>query len=82
LFLSPLFVFASLNIYGASFFTAMNNGILAATISCLRTLVFGGLPLFWGLDGVWLAWSSGEILTLAIIIPLLGRIRTNTTKTP
>ena len=87
LFLSPLFVFASLNIYGASFFTAMNNGILAATISCLRTLVFGVLPvfvlpLFWGLDGVWLAWSSGEILTLAITIPLLGRIRTNTTKTP
>ena len=44
------------NIYGSSFFTALNNGLISALISFLRTLVFQLsavmlLPLILGLDG-------------------------------
>lgn len=34
------FLFAGISIYGSSFFTALNNGLVSAIISFLRTLVF------------------------------------------
>ena len=48
------------NIFGSSFFTALNNGMVSATISFLRTLVFEVicillLPVFFGIDGIWSA---------------------------
>lgn len=59
------------NIFGSSFFTALNNGILSAVISFLRTLVFqiGAiivLPFLLGIDGVWASILVAEIMTLMI----------------
>ena len=55
----------------ALFFTALGNGIVSATISFLRTLVFQSgavliLPIFLGLDGVWLAVVVAEVMALII----------------
>ena len=34
------FLIIGINIFGSSFFTALNNGLISAVISFLRTLVF------------------------------------------
>lgn len=54
-------------IFGSSLFTALNDGLISAAISLLRTLVCQIaavliLPLVWGLDGVW--WSIVAALVL------------------
>lgn len=61
------------NIFGSSFFTALNNGLVSALISFLRTLVFQIsavliLPLLLGLNGVWWAITVAEILTGAVTV--------------
>jgi len=68
------FVLAGINIFTSSFFTALNNGIISATISFLRTLVFQMLsvlilPIIFELDGIWLAVAVAE--TFAFIISLV-----------
>ena len=63
------FVLSGFCIYGSSFFTALNNGIVSAAISFMRTLVFqmAGilvLPIFWELDGIWYSMLAAEALAL------------------
>lgn len=75
------FLINGFNIYTSSFFTALNNGLLSALISFLRTLVFQVaavllLPLIFGIDGIWGAVFVAEILTLCITIICLVRNRT------
>jgi len=65
------FLFSGLAIYGSAFFTALNNGVISAVISFLRTLLFQTaavllLPLFMGIDGVW--WSIVASETLAALV--------------
>ncbi len=60
------FLICGFNIFGSAFFTALNNGVISAAISFLRTLVFQCLtvlilPIFLGLDGVWLSIVAAEI---------------------
>lgn len=60
------FVVMWINIFGSSFFTALNNGLISAVISFLRTLVFQIaaiylLPLVLGIDGIWLAVLCAEL---------------------
>ena len=60
------FLFAGFNIFASSFFTALNNGLISAVISFLRTLVFQTssvllLPLLFDVDGIWYAISVAEI---------------------
>ena len=64
------------NIFGSSFFTALNNGGVSAIISFLRTLVFQIsavliLPLIFGLDGIWLAIIVAEVLSSAVTVLFL-----------
>ena len=52
------FLLAGFNIFASSFFTALNNGVVSAAISFLRTLIFQTasvllLPLVLGVDGIW-----------------------------
>jgi Na+-driven multidrug efflux pump len=52
------FLLCGFNIFGSSMFTALNNGLISAVISFLRTLVFQIaavmlLPMIWELDGIW-----------------------------
>ena len=71
------FLICGMNIFGSSFFTALNNGLLSALISFLRTLVFQVsiiliLPSFLGLTGIWLSGVTAEILTLIVTITCLA----------
>lgn len=61
------------NIYASSFFTALNNGIVSAAISFLRTLLFQIaavliLPMIFGINGIWCAVTIAELLTLCMTI--------------
>lgn len=65
------FLILGFNIFGSAFFTALNNGIISAVISFLRTLVFQiivvlTLPLILGIDGIWLSVVMSEILSLIV----------------
>lgn len=70
------FLIMGMNVWGSSFFTALNNGAVSAIISFLRTLVFQIaavfiLPLIIGIDGVWLAIVAAESASLAVTIGFL-----------
>lgn len=59
------------NIFGSSFFTALNDGLVSALISFLRTLLFQVvavllLPIWLGLDGIWFAVVVAEVLALMV----------------
>ncbi len=65
------FLFMGFAIYSSSFFTALNNGIVSAAISFLRTLVFEVaavmlLPLVLGIDGIWLSVTVAEVAACAV----------------
>ena len=73
---SRAFLLSGLNIFGSAFFTALNNGLLSAAISFLRTLVFQMaavlvLPMLFGLDGIWNAVAVAELLTMFVTVTLL-----------
>lgn len=62
------FLFASVAIYGSSFFTALNDGLTSALISFLRTLFFQVisvlvLPIFLGIDGIWISIVVAEVVS-------------------
>ncbi len=68
------------NIFGSSFFTALNNGPLSALISFLRTLIFQIaavllLPLLFGIMGIWWSINAAELLTLCVTLTLLFTMR-------
>lgn len=70
------FLAMGFNIFGSAFFTALSNGVLSALIAFLRTLLFQAgaifiLPLFLELDGIWLAVTAAEALTLFITAAFL-----------
>ncbi len=70
------FLFAGVNIFASSFFTALNNGMVSALISFLRTLVFQVgwvliLPGPFGLEGVWWAWVAAEACALLLSVLFL-----------
>ena len=65
------FLLAGFNIFGSSLFTAMNNGLISALISFIRTLVCQIasvliLPIFMDLDGIWLSVVAAELAALAL----------------
>ena len=65
------FLFCGFNIFGSSFFTALNNGLVSALISFLRTLVFQMaavllLPMLFGLDGIWWSIVAAELAALVL----------------
>ncbi len=71
------FLFAGVGILGSSFFTALNNGLISALLSFLRTLVFQVmavliLPLFWELDGIWMSMVVAELLAAAATVLFLA----------
>ena len=67
------FLFSGFAIFGSSFFTALNNGLVSALISFLRTLVFQVLavlifPLIWQLDGIWLSMVAAEVMAAGVSV--------------
>ena len=74
------FLICGFNIFASSFFTALSNGAVSAAISFLRTLVFQitvvlVLPLLLGIDGVWLAVTAAEGMTLIVTATFFIRKR-------
>ncbi|MDE6579762.1 MAG: MATE family efflux transporter, partial [Ruminiclostridium sp.] len=74
------FVFAGLNIFGSSFFTALNNGPVSAAISFLRTVVFQVgmlflLPVIFMADGIWASVTAAEMLSAIVTVGFLVGMR-------
>ncbi len=74
------FLLVGFNIFGSSFFTALNDGLVSAIISFLRTLLFQViailiLPVLFGLDGVWAAVIVAEALSLIVVLWFLIKMR-------
>lgn len=74
------FLFSGFSIFGSSFFTALNNGLVSAAISFLRTLVFQVsavliFPLIWKVDGIWLSIVAAEVLAVAVTAMFLWGLR-------
>lgn len=70
---SLAFIVMGINVWGSAFFTALGNGAVSAAISFLRTLVFQIaavliLPVFFGIDGIWLAIVVAELLALIFTV--------------
>jgi len=69
-----------LGIFGSSFFTALNNGLISALISFLRVLVFqmGAvllLPMFFDVDGIWMSVAIAELIAAVISITFIATLR-------
>lgn len=59
------FLLNGINIFASAFFTALNNGLVSALISFMRTFAFQVifvliLPILWGIDGIWFALVAAE----------------------
>lgn len=68
-----VFVMCGFNMYGSSLFTSLNNGLISALISFLRTIVFQVtfvmvLPLIMGIDGVWSAGVFADVAAMIITV--------------
>ena len=73
---SLAFLIMGINVWGSSFFTALNNGLVSAVISFLRTLVFqivviSVLPLWFGVDGIWFSVVAAEGMALFVTLGFL-----------
>ena len=67
------FLLCGFNIFGSSLFTALNNGLISAVISFVRTLICQIaavmlLPLILGLDGIWWAIVVSEGVALVLTV--------------
>ena len=65
------FLLCGFNIFGSSMFTALNNGLISAVISFVRTLICQIaavmiLPLFFHLDGIWASVVAAELAALLL----------------
>lgn len=77
---ATVYLINGFNIFGSSFFTALNNGMISALISFLRTLVFEVaaiflLPYLFGINGIWSAVIVAELLALCVTIFFLIKKR-------
>lgn len=67
------FLLCGFNIFGSSMFTALNNGLISAVISFLRTLIIQIaavllLPMVWGVDGIWSSIVFAELVALILVV--------------
>lgn len=71
------FSMMGINVWASAFFTAIGNGSVSAAISFVRTFVFqiamvAILPVFFGMDGIWLAIVAAELLALVVTVGFLS----------
>ena len=74
------FLLCGFNLFGSSLFTALNNGLISAVISFIRTLVCQIaavliLPLLLGLDGIWWSIVVAELVALLLTIFCIFKFR-------
>lgn len=68
---SVAFLVTGYGVFGSALFTALNNGLVSAILSFMRTITFYIIailifPLFWGLDGVWVSTVFAEIAAMIV----------------
>ena len=73
---APSFLFSGFTIFISSLFTALNDGLVSAAVSFVRTLIFQVatvllLPLLIGIDGIWWSFAVAEVLAFAVSFSLL-----------
>ena len=71
------FLVAGFSIFGSSLFTALNNGLVSAIISFMRTLVFQVicimiLPGIWGMEGIWYSIIVSEVMAAGVALVLIA----------
>lgn len=64
-------LFIGFNIFASGMFTALSNGIVSAVLAFSRSFVFMliamlVLPVFLGVNGIWLATPAAELMALAL----------------
>lgn len=74
------FIFAGVTVFGSGFFTALNNGLISAVISFMRTLVFECaavmlLPLIFGPYGVWGSIIIAELAAVTVAIIFFVKLK-------
>lgn len=74
------FLFCGIAIYGSGFFTALNNGLVSALMSFLRTLVFQVaaviiLPILFDIDGIWISIVVAELMASTVTAVFLAAMR-------
>ena len=74
------FLVCGFNIFGSSLFTALNNGLISAMISFVRTIIcqiaaVWLLPLVFGLDGIWWSIVAAESVALVLTVFCFFRFR-------
>lgn len=74
--LSFTFLFAGFSMFISAFFTALNNGLISAIISFLRTVVFQVItvlifPLIWGVNGIWFSVVGAEVMSVLVALAFL-----------
>lgn len=74
------YLLVGFNIFGSSFFTALNDGLVSAIISFLRTLLFQVvailvLPIFFDIDGIWFAVIVAEAMSLLVVLAFLKKMQ-------
>ncbi len=73
-------LFIGFNIFASGMFTALSNGIVSAILAFSRSFVFmlammAVLPLFFGVNGIWLATPAAELMALALSAAMFFRYR-------
>ena len=74
------YLLVGFNFYASSLFTALNNGVVSAVISTVRTLVFETsavfiLPALFGVNGIWFSIICAEVLSLSLSIAMIYKHR-------
>lgn len=70
------YLICGFNMFCSAWFTALNNGLVSAVASFARTLVFELasvfiLPIFLGIDGIWMAVNVAEVLAFILSATLI-----------
>ena len=72
--------FIGFNIFASGMFTALSNGLVSAVLAFSRSFVFMmiamiALPRLFGVNGIWLATPTAELMALVLSVFMLLRYR-------
>lgn len=74
------YLLMGVSVFGSAFFTALNNGLVSASISFIRSFVFQCgmillMPVLLGMNGVWLSAVFADIFACAVTITFFLAMR-------
>ncbi len=74
------YLLMGVRVFGSAFFTALNNGLVSASISFIRSFVFQCgmillMPVLLGMNGVWLSAVFADIFACAVTVTFFLAMR-------